>query len=68
MPIDEPEPPRQTVPPRSAGPTRPDDVERQPAPPRRYEAQQRREDILIAAMAGLLAWVITLALKMGFSG
>jgi hypothetical protein len=41
---------------------------RRPPPPRRNAAHQRREDFLIAMIAGLLAWIITLFLKTVFSG
>jgi hypothetical protein len=60
MPHREPELPRQPTPPEPVQPPRPDALERQPSP-------SRREDLLIATMAGLLAWVITLALKTAFS-
>jgi hypothetical protein len=52
---------------------------REPEPPRPNEPRHRpdlarfknllqREDLWIAAMAGMLAYVITLALKMALSG
>ncbi|MBR1154610.1 hypothetical protein [Bradyrhizobium sp. JYMT SZCCT0428] len=40
---------------------------REPKPPL-LGGLLRREDLIIAFMAGLLAWVITLGLRMGFAG
>jgi hypothetical protein len=53
MPSCEPEPPRKPDPPR---------------PTECVKTLLQREDLLIGIMAGLLAWVITLGLKMGFAG
>ena len=44
---------------------------RQPDPSRptwRLKTMLPREDFFIAIMSGMLAWVITLGLKMGFAG
>jgi len=50
---------REPEPPRQAGPSR---------PTWRLKTMRLREDLFIAIMSGMLAWVITLGLKMGFAG
>jgi hypothetical protein len=55
MPRSEPQPP-----------PGPDEPRRRPEPG--VKALLQHEDILIATMAGMLAWVITLVLKIAFSG
>ena len=50
---------REAEPPRQPGPSRPSG---------RLKTMLLREDLFIAIMSGMLAWVITLGLKMGFAG
>jgi hypothetical protein len=42
-------------------------VGRQPDPPRPLDPLPEHHDIFLATIAGLLAWIITLALKTAFS-
>ena len=50
---------REAEPPRQPGLSRPTG---------RLKTMLLREDLIIAIMSGMLAWVITLGLKMGFAG